>query len=145
MGVFCPAASHQWPSRRTSTYMAISENGRSGSKLGDNGFAIWRDREPCNMRDDNVFADRQRVTDPIAEFHFRRGLLLETDMDRMEAFVTLHQSAVWAAPDNVRRELAVQHLGISLVMAGLETGRKCLCHSSSLDIHTSDSSANGHD
>jgi hypothetical protein len=45
------------------------------------------------------------VTDPIAEFHFRRGLLLETDMDRMEAFVTLHQSAVWAAPDNVRREL----------------------------------------
>jgi hypothetical protein len=84
------------------------------------------------------------VTNPIAEFHSRFGLLLKADVDGMELIVAIHQSAVGAAPDDISSELEVQHLGVALIMTSLETGGKLLHDKPGLSIHNSDGRVIGH-
>jgi hypothetical protein len=79
------------------------------------------------------------------EIHCSRRLLLETDVDRMQAFVTRHQSTVRPASYDIRGELAVQHFGITLIMTRLKTGGKCLSHSRGRGIYNPDSGVNCHD
>jgi hypothetical protein len=49
MGVFWPAASHHFPSRRASTHIAIAEN---ASRVADrNRFAVGVQRDPWHVGD----------------------------------------------------------------------------------------------
>lgn len=74
------------------------------------------------MGDDDILADGCHVTDAIAEVRPLLGLLLEADVDGVESIVAFYEGSVRTAPDHVRSELAVQHLRVSLVVAGLQPG-----------------------
>src|SRR6185437_4532578 len=74
------------------------------------------------MGNHDIVADRRHVADTVAEIRSTPRLLLEADVNGMKLIVPLHESAEGTAPDDVRRKLAIQQLGITLVVACLKAG-----------------------
>ena len=90
--------------------------------------------EPRNMRNDHVVADCLDVADFIPDVSLRPLSLLEPDVNRMKVLVPLDERTKGASPHNVSCELTIQHVGISLIVSGMQTGREPRCRFLRLEV-----------
>jgi hypothetical protein len=95
------------------------------------------------MRNNHVFADRLDVADFIPDVRLRSLSLLEPDVNRMKVLVPLDQRTEGASPHNVSCELTIQHVGIPLIVPGLQPRRELLCRVPRLGVVDGEGGAAG--
>lgn len=124
--MFWPAASHHCPSRRTSTYIASSENGSVRVAPGCHRLAVGVEHESGDVGDDHILAHCEHVPNLIANRGCGARPALEVGVNRVQLLVALDQCSVRAAPGHVGGELPVQDLGVMPVVSGLQARRELL-------------------
>ena len=143
----CSAGSHRRVLSCGEPPRAIAANehvhGHFGERLGRVGTgwpsqAIVVEGEPSDVGHDHLRTEGEHVAHLVAEGRLARGCFLEAHVNRVQLFEAVDECPERAAPGDVCRELPVEDVGITLVVAGLEAGGEGVDDTPGLRVGCSD-------